>query len=60
MVMSTSGLWCASLARIMAIRSCTLAAPGGCCACLNSLGMNGLWVMPSMVTSCAMVGVLPV
>jgi hypothetical protein len=38
----------------MAILSFTLAAPGGCCGCLNKRGMNGLCVMPMIDTIWAM------
>src|SRR6266496_755771 len=51
---STSGFASASFCRIMAIRSLTLAAPGGCCGCLNMRGMKGLWVMPMIDTIWAM------
>jgi hypothetical protein len=53
-VTSTSGLASASFLRIIAIRSFTLAAPGGCCGCWKSRGIKGLCVMPMMVTSVAM------
>src|SRR5262245_63099 len=51
---STSGLASVSFCRIMAILSLILAAPGGCCGCLKSRGMNGLCVMPMIETIWAM------